>query len=91
MDTLRPPKGSSGEPLAEGTGQAVYEPRRHENTGVDEEEALYASELVSIDVALERLRMLGDEIGSVQADVVAKGWKGIRERMALEGDGRRDT
>ena len=85
MDTLEPPKDAQEQLSSQGTGQAVYEPTRHENTGVDEEEALYASELVSIDVALERLKMLGDEIGSVQADVVAKGWKGIRERMAMEG------
>ncbi|KAK7559674.1 hypothetical protein IWX91DRAFT_291405, partial [Phyllosticta citricarpa] len=55
-----------------------YVPPRHEGTGVDAEEALYESYLVPVDEAMRRLR------GSVMADVVRKGWVGIKERKEWE-------
>ena len=57
-----------------------YEPLHHEGTGVDEEEQMYESELVDVDEAMRRLGR-----GSVQADVVRRGWEGIRDRWAMEG------
>jgi hypothetical protein len=57
-----------------------YEPRHHEGTGVDEEEATYESHLVSVE---EAVRKLGGR-GSVLADVVMRGWKGIQDRYAME-------
>lgn len=61
-----------------------YEPVRHENTGVDEEEALYESYLLPIDDALRRLK------GSVQEEVVRIGWNGICERYRLESQLQKD-
>ncbi|KAK7521043.1 uncharacterized protein IWZ02DRAFT_452565 [Phyllosticta citriasiana] len=58
-----------------------YVPPRHEGTGVDAEEALYESYLVPVDEAMRRLR------GSVMADVVRKGWVGIKERREWEEKG----
>lgn len=55
-----------------------WEPVRHENTGVDAEEALYLSYLVPVAEAREKLR------GSIMADVVRKGWEGICERLKME-------
>ncbi|KAK8170155.1 hypothetical protein IWX90DRAFT_502341 [Phyllosticta citrichinensis] len=55
-----------------------YVPPRHEGTGVDAEEALYESYLLPVDEAVRRLR------GSVMADVVRKGWVGIKERREWE-------
>ena len=56
-----------------------YEPVKHEGTGVDEEEQQYQSFLVSVEEAVEKLGR-----GSVMADVVLKGWKGIQDRFAME-------
>ncbi|KAH9873195.1 hypothetical protein J1614_005593 [Plenodomus biglobosus] len=56
-----------------------YEPLHHEGTGVDEGEKLYVSELVSVE---EAVRKLGKD--SVLADVVLRGWKGIKDRFAIE-------
>jgi hypothetical protein len=56
-----------------------YEPLHHENTGVDETEMAYVSHLVSVE---EAVRLLGK--GTVSADVVLKGWKGIQDRHAME-------
>ena len=56
-----------------------YEPVRHEGTGVDEEEQMYESHLVSVN---EAVRVLGK--GGVMADVVLRGWKGIQDRLAME-------
>ncbi|KAL8803539.1 MAG: hypothetical protein Q9182_003140 [Xanthomendoza sp. 2 TL-2023] len=53
-------------------------PCRHENTGVDEDEALYESYLLSIDEAQEKLR------GTIMAEVVRTGWEAIQARMAME-------
>lgn len=58
---------------------AGYEPVRHEGTGVDEEERAYGSELVEVEEAMGRLGA-----GSVGADVIRRGWRGIQERFALE-------
>ncbi|KAL8943337.1 MAG: hypothetical protein Q9211_001014, partial [Gyalolechia sp. 1 TL-2023] len=60
---------------AEGEG---YEPVRHQNTGVNEEEQLYESYLLPIEEAVEKLR------GTVMADVVRKGWQGVCERREME-------
>ena len=59
-------------------GATVYEPRKHEGTGVDEEEALYESFLVPVEEARKRLR------GSVTEDVVRRGWEAVRLRMEIE-------
>ena len=56
-----------------------YEPVRHENTGVDEEEMLYRSELVSIEDAIQKLGGRG-----VSADVVRRGWILISRRGEME-------
>ncbi|KAF2486558.1 hypothetical protein BDY17DRAFT_308012 [Neohortaea acidophila] len=56
----------------------VYEPVRHANTGVDEEEQLYESFLVPVSEARRRLR------GSVMEDVVRRGWDAVELRMRME-------
>jgi hypothetical protein len=58
--------------------ESGYEPIHHEGTGVDEEEQTYKSYLVSVDKAVKKLA------GSVMADVVLRGWQGIRDRYAME-------
>ncbi len=55
-----------------------YEPIRHENTGVDEEEALYEGHLVPVEEAMKRLRDI------VSCDVVSKGWEAIKLRKQME-------
>ncbi|KAI9747984.1 MAG: hypothetical protein M4579_007342 [Chaenotheca gracillima] len=55
-----------------------YEPVRHPNTGVDDEEALYESKLLPIEKALELLR------GTIQEDVIRTGWSAIRQRFDIE-------
>ncbi|KAF2092155.1 hypothetical protein K490DRAFT_70817 [Saccharata proteae CBS 121410] len=55
-----------------------YEPVRHANTGVDEEEALYESYLLPAAEAMSKVR------GTIMADVIRKGWEGIRARQAWE-------
>ena len=59
-----------------------YEPMRYEGTGVDEEEALYTSELVPVEEALRRLGR------NSMADVVAIGWERIQARMRHEEEPR---
>lgn len=59
-------------------GGGVYEPKKHLGTGVDSEEAFYESRLLSIADAREKLK------GSVQADVVRRGWEAIKLRMRIE-------
>ena len=56
-----------------------YLPRRHESTGVDEEEAHYSSALYTVEEAVEKL---GKQ--SVSADVVRKGWEAIKRRIEIE-------
>lgn len=60
------------------TMYGCYKPKRHENTGVNEDEDLYLSALVPIQYALGRLE------GSGMDWVVRTGWQLIRERAALE-------
>lgn len=55
-----------------------YEPIRHEDTGVDSEEAQYVSYLLPIPEAMKKLQ------GSIMADVVRKGWQGIEKRREME-------
>ncbi|KAL8729713.1 MAG: hypothetical protein Q9166_004541 [cf. Caloplaca sp. 2 TL-2023] len=54
------------------------DPVRHENTGVDDDEALYESYLLPIEEAQEKLR------GTIMADVVRTGWEAIRARIEME-------
>lgn len=56
-----------------------YEPPRHENTGVNAEEALYESILLPVEGAIEKLKE-----NSVSADVVRKGWAAICLRREME-------
>ena len=51
---------------------------RHENTGVDEEEALYESYLLPVEEAMKRLS------DGVSRDVVSKGWEAIKLRKQME-------
>ncbi|KAG9190837.1 hypothetical protein G6011_08925 [Alternaria panax] len=60
-----------------------YEPRHHENTGVDELEVTYVSELVSVEEAVQRLGGEGS-MGKIMADVVETGWMGIQRRFEME-------
>lgn len=60
-----------------------YEPIKHENTGVDEEEALYESYLVPIDEAIGKL---GNT--TISADVVRRGWDAILLRRLMEDENR---
>lgn len=55
-----------------------YEPIRHADTGVDEEEALYESCLMPVEEAMEKLGR------GISADVVRKGWEAICLRAQIE-------
>jgi hypothetical protein len=55
----------------------IYEPKRHEGTGVDEDEAFYVGMLVGVD---EAMRLLG----GTSADVVRRAWEGICLRRKME-------
>jgi len=61
-----------------------YEPRHHENTGVDATERMYKSELMNVEDAVKLLRAGNPSMGHVMADVVLKGWEGIQQRFAME-------
>lgn len=63
---------------------SVYEPVRHQGTGVDEEELLYESYLLPIEEARRKLR------GSIMADVVRRGWAAVELRMQMEEQMRED-
>ncbi|KAF9741814.1 hypothetical protein PMIN01_01353 [Paraphaeosphaeria minitans] len=80
-----PPAYPAGLTLAERVVQepAGYEPRHHEGTGVDAEEAAYESRLVGVE---EAVGLLGGTDG-VMADVVRRGWEGIRLRWRMEEEG----
>ena len=56
-----------------------YEPIRHENTGVNADEALYESYLMPVHEAISKLGR------GVSADVVRKGWEAIQLRQKMEG------
>ena len=75
-----PPRYPADMPLAARIAQEPkgYQPIRHENTGVDAEEALYASYLLSIPEAIEKLK------GTIMADVIRRGWSGIQMRREIE-------
>lgn len=68
------------ERIAQDTGLdgKVYEPIRHEGTGINEEEALYESCLLPVEEARRKLK------GSVMEDVVRRGWEGILRRREME-------
>ena len=55
-----------------------YEPIRHEDTGVNAEEALYESYLMPVHEAIGKLGR------GVSADVVRKGWEAIQLRQKME-------
>lgn len=57
--------------------ESIYEPKRHEGTGVDEDEAFYVGMLVGVEVAVRLL-------GGTSADVVRRAWEGICLRRNLE-------
>ncbi|KAI4749057.1 hypothetical protein E4T50_00675 [Aureobasidium sp. EXF-12298] len=57
--------------------QGIYEPKRHEGTGVDEDEAFYVGMLVGIE---EAVRLLG----GTSADVVRRAWEGVCLRRKME-------
>ena len=59
-------------------GKSPYEPVRHPNTGVDSEEALYESYLLSVDDAERRLRAVGQDW------IVRRGWELICLRDQIE-------
>lgn len=77
---LTPPKFPPDMTLAERIGleEGGYTPVRHENTGVDADEALYESYLLPVEEAMGRLK------GTVMEDVVRSGWEAIRARHSLE-------
>ena len=60
-------------------GDGICEPKRHEGTGVDEDEAFYVGQLVGVE---EAIRLLG----GTSADVVRRAWEGICLRRKLEGE-----
>jgi hypothetical protein len=55
----------------------IYEPKRHEGTGVDEDEAFYVGMLVGVE---EAMRLLG----GTSADVVRRAWEGVCLRRSME-------
>lgn len=57
----------------------IYEPNRHEGTGVDEDEAFYVGQLVEVEEAIRLLR-------GTSADVVRRVWEAICLRRKLEGE-----
>ncbi|KAI5369709.1 Putative NUDIX hydrolase domain-containing protein [Septoria linicola] len=63
--------------LEDGTKQ-IYEPIRHEGTGVDEDELLYKAHLMPVEEACRKLR------GTVQEDVVHRGLEYIQRRIQME-------
>lgn len=66
--------------LEEVRKEKLYEPIKHEGTGVDDEERLYHSFLLPIAEAKRKLK------GSVMEDVVRRGWEGIQLRMEMEAE-----
>lgn len=81
-----PPRFPLGLSMAERMSmeKSKYVPKRHEGTGVDDEEQLYNSELVDLEQAVERLGKEGP-MGAVMADVVLRGWEAIGQRLDEEG------
>ena len=58
--------------------QKLYEPVWHPGTGMDEEERLYRSYLLTVPEARRKLR------GSVMEDVVRRSWEAIQLRKGME-------
>ncbi|RMZ66439.1 nudix domain-containing [Pyrenophora seminiperda CCB06] len=81
-----PPPYPQGLPLKERIRQEPkgYEPRHHENTGVDATERTYKSKLMNVEDAVSLLRVGDPTMGRVMADVVFKGWEGIQQRFVME-------
>ncbi|KAL8668629.1 MAG: hypothetical protein Q9168_006747 [Polycauliona sp. 1 TL-2023] len=76
---MAPPPYPTDLTLAERIGlDEKQAPVRHENTGVDDDEALYESYLLSIDEAQRKLS------GTIMADVIRIGWEAIQTRMEME-------
>lgn len=74
-----PPKFEADTTLKERMSmEEGYEPIRHENTGVNDEEALYESYLLPVHEAIDKLGR------GVSADVVRKGWEAIQLRQKME-------
>ena len=59
-------------------GKGNYEPVHHPNKGMDPEEALYESQLMTVPEALEKLAQQ-----PVLAYVVKTGWDAIVARLAM--------
>lgn len=57
----------------------VGEPKRHEGTGVDEDEAFYVGVLMGVEEAIEVL-------GGSSGDVVRRAWEGVCLRRKMEGE-----
>lgn len=57
----------------------VEEPKRHEGTGVDEDEAFYVGVLMGVEEAIEVL-------GGSSGDVVRRAWEGVCLRRKMEGE-----
>ena len=57
--------------------EGIYEPKRHEGTGVDEDEAFYVGMLVGVEEAVGLL-------GGTSADVVRRAWEGVCLRRKME-------
>ncbi|THZ84347.1 hypothetical protein D6C84_04159, partial [Aureobasidium pullulans] len=57
----------------------VEEPKRHEGTGVDEDEAFYVGVLMGVEEAIEVL-------GGSSGDVVRRAWEGVCLRKKMEGE-----
>jgi hypothetical protein len=70
--------GGTEEGKVAGASEAWYEPRRHADTGVNEEEANYISELLTVDEACSRVAV------KQEAFVIRKGWEYIQKRREME-------
>ena len=64
--------------MSEDGKQKRYEPVWNPGTGVDDEERLYRSYLLTIPEARRKLK------GSVMEDVVVRSWEAIQLRIAME-------
>ncbi|KAI5206089.1 hypothetical protein E4T39_02713 [Aureobasidium subglaciale] len=56
-----------------------YEPKRHEGTGVDADEAFYVGVLMGVEEAMECL-------GGSSGDVVRRAWEGVKLRRKMEAE-----
>lgn len=65
--------------IGEDGEKTVYEPPRHEGTGVDEEEALYESFLLPIGDAMKLL------VGTSR-DVLGRAWEAVQLRRQMESE-----